>query len=127
MPQKILIVDDELFIQALLKQTLEDFADAGVELLTAGAGEEAWRLVQVERPDLILLDIMLPDISGYEVCKRIKGDPELASIHIIVLTAMGQSVDRQRSFEAGADEYIAKPFDTRHLVERISNVLHVTV
>jgi two-component system alkaline phosphatase synthesis response regulator PhoP len=127
MPKKILIVDDELFIRALLEQTLEDLTDAGVELLSTGTGKEAWRLVQAERPDLVLLDIMLPDISGYEVCERIKGTPELASTHVIVLTAMGQAVDRQRSFEAGADEYIAKPFDTKHLVECISDVLHVTV
>lgn len=127
MPKKILIVDDEVYIRVLLKQTLEDFEDAGIELLSAGDGLEAWDFVQVERPDLIILDVTMPGLSGYEVCQRIKSDPDLSSAHVILLTARGQEADRLRSIEVGANEYITKPFDPDYLIERIADVLGVRV
>lgn len=127
MSQKILIVDDEVHIRVLLTQTLEDFEDAGIELLSAGDGLEAWNVVQAERPDLIILDVMLPGLSGYEVCRRIKSDPALSNIHIIMLTAKGQEADRRRSTEVGANEYITKPFDPGYLVERTADVLGVRI
>ena len=127
MPKKILIVDDEIYVQALLKQVLEDFADVGVGLLVAGGGPEAWDMIQAERPDLIILDLMLPGISGYEICQRIKSDPDLSGIHIIILTARGQVADRRRGIELGADEYITKPFDPKDLVERTAAALDISV
>jgi len=127
MSQKILIVDDEIHIRVLLTQTLEDFEDAGIELLSAGDGLEAWNVVQAKRPDLIILDVMLPGLSGYEVCRRIKSDPALSNIHVIMLTAKGQEADRRRSTEVGANEYITKPFDPDYLVERTADVLSVRI
>ena len=127
MPKKILIVDDEIYVQALLKQVLEDFANAGVELLVASEGQEAWDVVQAEKPDLIILDLMLPRMSGYEICQRIKSNPDLSGIYIIMLTARGQVADRRRGIEMGANEYITKPFDPRTLVQRTAAALDVSV
>lgn len=127
MPQKILIVDDEPNIRTLLRQAFEDFQARGVEMLETGEGGEAWRLIQAEQPDLIILDIMMPGLSGYEICERVKGDPELAKTHVIILTAKGQAADRQRSFEVGADEFILKPFDTVHLIKCVAHALDIAV
>ena len=120
---KILIVDDEPFIRALLEETLEDLEDEGVELLSASNGLEAWQMIQDEHPDLILLDVMMPKMSGYEVCQRIKQDPELADIYVIMLTAKGQEVDRERGMQVGVDEYVTKPVDPDYIVERAQEVL----
>ena len=127
MSKKILIVDDEIHIRALLAQTLEDFESAGIELLLASDGLEAWNVVQTERPELIILDVMLPGLSGYKVCQCIKSDPDLSNIHVIMLTAKGQEMDRRRSTEVGANEYITKPFDPDYLIERTASVLDVRV
>jgi DNA-binding response OmpR family regulator len=127
MPKKILIVDDEPFIRTLLEQTLEDFEDAGVDLLTASNGIEAWELAQKEHPNLVILDLMMPHMSGYEVCERIKSEPTLDHTYVIMLTAKGQQIDRQRGEQAGADEYVTKPFDPDYLIERTENVLGVDV
>ncbi len=127
MPPKILIVDDEPNIRTLLLQALEDLQNNGVKMLETGEGREAWRLIQIEQPELILLDIMMPDLSGYEICQRVKSDPELAKAYVIILTAKGQAADRKHSFEVGADEFILKPFDTAYLIKRVAEVLGVTV
>ncbi len=125
MPKKILIVDDDTHVRILLEQTLEVFEDAGVEVLLATNGREAWDAAQAERPDVIVLDVMMPGISGYEVCERIKGDPDCAHAHVIMLTAKGQARDHQRGIEVGADEYVTKPFSPRRLVARVADVLDV--
>ncbi|MDY7078307.1 MAG: response regulator [Chloroflexota bacterium] len=127
MSKKILIADDQIHIRILLEQALEDLEDAGVELLLAGDGLEAWATAQAQKPDLIFLDVMMPCMSGYEVCQRIKDNPELANIHVILLTAKGQETDRQRSIEVGANEYITKPFDPDYLIERAADVLDVSI
>ena len=127
MPKKILIVDDEPFIRALLEQTLEDFEDVGVELMAAGDGQEAWDMAQEERPNLVILDVMMPFMSGYEVCERIKSEPGLKDTYVILLTAKGQQVDRQRGEQVNADEYVTKPFDPDYLVERTQAVLDISL
>ena len=127
MAKKILIADDDTHVRILLEQTLEDFEDVGVELLLAHDGLQAWNVAQAERPDVIILDVMMPELSGYDVCERIKNDPDLSRIHIIMLTAKGQAKDHRRSIEVGADEYITKPFSPRRLVERVATVLGVQV
>jgi len=125
--QKILIADDEPFIRTLLEQTLEDFEDEGVILLMARNGKEALMLVQTENPDLVFLDVMMPHLSGYEVCRRIKEDAELSSTYVILLTARGQEVDRVRGIDVGADEYITKPFDPDDIIHRTQEILQVEV
>jgi two-component system alkaline phosphatase synthesis response regulator PhoP len=127
MSKKILIADDEVHIRALLKLTLEDLEDAGVELLSASDGLEAWDIAQAEQPDLIILDVMMPSLSGYEVCQLVRCDPDLSNTHIIMLTAKGQESDQGRSIEVGANEYITKPFDPNYLIGRAADVLGVKV
>lgn len=127
MPKRILIADDAIHIRILLAQTLEDFEDVGVELLTASDGLEAWEVIQAKRPDLLILDVMMPGLSGYEVCQRLKSDPGLSHAYVIMLTAKGQAKDHQRGIQVGADEYITKPFNPRHLVRRVAEVLNVQV
>ena len=124
--KKILIVDDEPFIRTLLEETLEEFEDEGTELLVAKNGAEGWELTQKEHPDLIFLDVMMPKMSGYEVCQRIKNNHALSDIYVIVLTAKGQEVDRERGEEVGADEYITKPFDPDYIIERAQEVLDIS-
>ncbi|MBN1934391.1 MAG: response regulator [Anaerolineae bacterium] len=125
--KKILIVDDEPLIRTLLEETLEDFQDHDVELLTAGNGFEGWTVIQKERPQLVILDVMMPKMSGYEVCQKIKQTPEFAGIWVIMLTAKGQEIDRLRGDEAGADEYVTKPFDPDYIIERAGKVLGIDV
>ena len=127
MPKTILIADDAIHIRILLAQTLEDFEDVGVELLTASDGLEAWEVIQARRPDLLILDVMMPGLSGYEVCQRLKSDPGLSHAYVIMLTAKGQAKDHERGIQVGADEYITKPFNPRHLVRRVAEVLNVQI
>jgi two-component system alkaline phosphatase synthesis response regulator PhoP len=119
----ILIVDDEPFIRTLLRETLEDLEEEGVELLSAKNGSEAWETIRRTAPPLVFLDVMMPKMSGYEVCRRVKEDALLSNTYVIMLTARGQEVDRARSQEVGADEYVTKPFDPDYIVARARAVL----
>lgn len=123
--KKILIVDDEAFIRVLLTQTLEDLEDQGVELLTAADGKEALEAALHERPDIIFLDVMMPYLSGYEVCRQVKA--VAPHIYIILLTAKGQAVDKEQGAAAGADEYVTKPFDPDHILARVAKILGLEV
>ncbi len=111
MNKKLLIVDDEAHIRMLIEQTLEDLEDEGVELLFADNGEKALSIIQEERPDLVFLDVMMPKMNGMEVCQRVKKELKLTEVYIILLTAKGQEVDRQKGLDMGADRYMTKPFD----------------
>lgn len=113
MPGKILIVDDEIHIRMLLEQTLEDLEEEhGVLILSAPNGEEGLALIRREKPDVVFLDIMMPRLNGYEVCRKVKEDPALAGgLNIVLLTAKGQEVDRRQGLELGAKLYMTKPFD----------------
>jgi DNA-binding response OmpR family regulator len=123
MAQKILIVDDEVHIRSLLEQTLEDLEDEGVELLMASDGEEALEIIHAERPNLVLLDIMMPILDGFEVCDTVKNKLGLQEVYIILLTAKGQEFDKQKGKEVGADLYMTKPFDPDELLEKSIEVL----
>jgi DNA-binding response OmpR family regulator len=125
--KKILIVDDEVHIRALLEQALEDLEDAGVELFLARDGEEGLRYAREEKPDLMFLDIMMPKKNGYEVCEEIKQDPDLKDIYIIILTAKGQVIDRVRGEEVQANEYITKPFNPDEILQKASYILSVQI
>ena len=123
MKPKILIVDDEAHIRLLLEQTLEDLEDEGVELLIATNGEEALEFIQAERPQLVLLDVMMPKMSGFDVCHAVKREMGLSDVHVMMLTAKGQEFDRQKGHEVGADTYITKPFDPDELLAMAKRVL----
>ena len=113
----VLIVDDEQHIRLLIEQTLEDLEDEGVELQTAVDGEAALDVVRNHKPELVFLDVMLPRINGFEVCRTIKEDLGLAGTTVVMLTAKGQAYDREQGLEAGADRYLTKPFDPDELLE----------
>jgi two-component system phosphate regulon response regulator PhoB len=116
----ILVVEDEAAISTLLAYNLER---EGYRAAEATDGEEALLMVEETRPDLILLDWMLPQTSGIEVCRRLRAKPETRNIPIIMLTARGEEADRIRGLDTGADDYITKPFSTSELLARIRAVL----
>jgi two-component system, OmpR family, alkaline phosphatase synthesis response regulator PhoP len=121
-PRTILIVDDEAHLRSLIHQTLEELEDEEVEVLMAADGEEALAAIESARPDLVFLDVMMPKLSGFDVCQRAKAIPGLTS-YIILLTAKGQEFDRQRGQQVGADLYMTKPFDPDALLEKARAVL----
>ena len=123
MPPTILIVDDEPHLRTLIHQTLEELEDEGVELLTASNGEEALATIEAVKPNLVFLDVMMPKLSGFDVCKRTKQELGLTGVYIVLLTAKGQEFDRQRGQEVGADLYMTKPFDPDALLEKAREVL----
>jgi DNA-binding response OmpR family regulator len=123
MEPKVLIVDDEAHIRLLIEQTLEDLEDEGVELLVASDGEEALEIIQAERPPLVFLDVMMPKMSGFEVCHTVKREWGLQDVTIVMLTAKGQESDRQKGEAVGADTYITKPFDPDELLALTEQVL----
>ena len=117
---KILVVDDEIYIVHILDFSL---GMEGYEVVTALDGEQALEKARSEKPDLIVLDIMMPKLDGYETCKRLKADPATKDMPVILLSAKGRNVDQKVGFEVGADDYITKPFSPRKLVERINAIL----
>jgi len=119
----ILIVDDEAHLRSLIQQTLEELEDEGVELLTASNGEEALASIESERPGLVFLDVMMPKLSGFDVCSRTKHGLGLKEVYIVLLTAKGQEFDRQKGHEVGADLYMTKPFDPDALLQKARDVL----
>ncbi len=123
MGQKLLIVDDEAHIRMLIEQTLEDLEDEGVELLFAENGEEALNLIQQEEPNLVFLDVMMPKMNGMEVCHKVKKELKLSQVYIILLTAKGQEVDRQKGLDMGADRYMTKPFDPDEMLSIAEEIL----
>jgi two-component system alkaline phosphatase synthesis response regulator PhoP len=120
---KILVVDDEIYIVHILDFSL---GIEGYEVMTALDGEQALAKVAQDKPDLIVLDIMMPRLDGYETCKALKGNPDTKDIPVILLSAKGRNVDQKVGFEVGADDYITKPFSPRKLVERINAILGQT-
>ncbi len=120
MPDKILVVDDELHIRELVKFNL---MKEGFEVSEAGDGHAAVKMVRTEKPDLVILDLMLPGLDGLEVCRSLKGRRETAAIPIIMLTAKSEEIDKVIGLELGADDYLTKPFSTRELTARVKAVL----
>jgi two-component system alkaline phosphatase synthesis response regulator PhoP len=123
MEQKILIVDDESHIRMLIEQTLEELEDEGVEFLTAENGEIAFNIIQRKKPQLVFLDVMMPKMNGMEVCRKVKKELLLDNVFIVLLTAKGQELDRQRGNEVGADVYMTKPFDPEAILSKAREVL----
>ena len=123
MDKKILIVDDEAHIRMLIGQTLEELEDEGVEFLTADNGLTALELIQSEKPNLVFLDVMMPKMNGMEVCRKVKQELGMKDVFIIILTAKGQELDKQKGQEVGADVYMTKPFDPEVLLTKAKQVL----
>lgn len=121
--EKILIVDDEEHICELIKFNLEK---NGYKAIVAGNGIDALKIVREEMPQLILLDVMLPGMDGYDVCKEIRKDNAISSIPVIMITARGEEFDKVLGLELGADDYMTKPFSIRELVARVKAILRRT-
>jgi DNA-binding response OmpR family regulator len=112
MSHKIVIIDDEVHIRSLLEQTLEELEEEhNVEIFTASDGKGGLALIQKERPQVVFLDIMMPKMNGYEVCRSVKGNSGFDETNIILLTAKGQEIDRKQGMDCGALKYMTKPFD----------------
>ncbi len=120
---KILVVDDEIYMVDVLDVSL---GMEGYGMVTALDGEEALQKVKSEQPDLIVLDIMMPKLDGYETCRQLKSDPATRHIPVILLSGKGRNADQRLGFDAGADDYITKPFSPRKLVERVNALLDET-
>ena len=117
---RILIVDDEPNIVLALEMLMKR---EGYEIRTVGDGEKAVEAAGTFRPDLILLDVMMPRMDGYEVCQRIRSDDSLKGIFIVMLTAKGREVEKEKGLALGADLYITKPFSTREVVHKVKEML----
>ncbi len=116
----ILVIEDE---RDLLKVLEYNLRQAGHQVHTAARGKDGLRLAREKRPDLVLLDLMLPDLPGTEICRTLRGAPETAGIAVIMLTARGEEIDRVLGLELGADDYVVKPFSVRELLLRIQAIL----
>ena len=116
----MLVVDDDRVIQQLLEVNLEL---EGYDVKRASNGDEALKLVRSFKPDIVLLDVMMPKLDGREVCRRIKGDPATAAIPVVFLSARAQDMDVNSGLEHGASAYITKPFDPVDLLQTVEKVL----
>ena len=116
----LLVVDDDAFIARLLEI---ECSAAGYDVRTAGSGDRALELAQERCPDLILADVMMPNMDGFELTRRLRMDERTTGAKVILLTARGMSADRLEGFAVGADDYVIKPFDTTELLARIGDVL----
>jgi CheY-like chemotaxis protein len=118
--KSVLIAENERVLRALIRAT---FRNSDLRLLEASSGTEALALAQQEHPHVLLLDVGLPGLDGYAVCRALKKDPRTADIRVVMLTARAQRADRERGTEAGADSYITKPFSTDELRQHVQRLL----
>lgn len=124
MSKRILVVDDEPNIVLSLEFLMEK---QGYEVRSAYDGEQALEAISEAPPDLVLLDINMPKVNGYEVCAAIRADPKLKDVRILILTAKGRDVEREKGLAMGADEYVTKPFSTLEVVEKVHELLENSI
>jgi DNA-binding response OmpR family regulator len=117
---KIVIAEDEPDIRELIAFTLRF---AGHEVIAGANGEEGYQLARQEKPDLCMFDVRMPKMTGYEACKKIKADPDTSHIPVVFLSAKGQETEIEQGLQAGADEYLLKPFAPDQLTERLREIL----
>ncbi len=117
---RILVAEDEKDIRELIAFTLRF---AGFDVLLATNGAEAVEIAEAERPDLVILDVRMPKMSGYEACRRLKENPQTASLPVVFLSAKGQDSEIQQGLESGAEEYILKPFAPDELIQQVRGIL----
>jgi two-component system phosphate regulon response regulator PhoB len=120
---RVLVVEDEADLREVLSYNL---TQAGHHVRVVGSGKEALSAIKAERPDLVLLDLMLPDMSGVDVCRTVKQEPATREVRVVMVTAKGEEIDRVVGFELGADDYVVKPFSVRELLLRVQAVLRRT-
>lgn len=122
-PSKVLVVDDNAQNLELLSAYIEDVPD--ITILAAANGTDALAKIAEHQPDLILLDIMMPKMSGFEVCRTLKGDPKTRDIQIIMVTALNEVGDHERAVDCGTDEFLTKPVNRIELITRVKSLLRV--
>jgi DNA-binding response OmpR family regulator len=122
-PPVVLVADDEPTMLELVARHLRSLEQPKLEVIEASDGDEAWTLARERLPDLVVLDVMMPGMSGWEVCRKIRHDASLAHTGVVMLTGIGESLNEATSPLFGADEYIDKPFDLEQLDQRITSVL----
>lgn len=115
----LLIADDEPGVRALVRMTLEG---GDYDIVEAANGDDALAMARSRKPDLIFLDVMMPGLSGVDVCKALKGDPGMRDIRVVLLTAKAQDADREEGLTAGADDYFTKPFSPLSLIAKVDEV-----
>ncbi len=127
MSKKILIVDDEVNMRMLLKEALEEFEDKGVELLVAENGSDAIESIRTEKPDLVILDVMMPGMDGFDVCNTIKNELGMKDVYVLILSADGQEFNKQKSNDVGTDGFMTKPFDPDEIAEKVAQILKIEI
>ena len=127
MYKKILIVDDEVNMRMLLKEALEEFEEKGVELLIVENGSDAIESVRAEKPDLVILDAMMPGVNGFDVCSAIRNELAMKDVYILMLSADGQEINKQKSKNVGSDGFMTKPFDPDEIVEKGARILKMEI
>src|SRR5215470_8300670 len=120
--KKILVVDDT---PHNVKMLVDLLSAKGFETLTASSGKEGLDLIETERPDLVLLDVMMPGLDGYEVCRKIRANPEYGILPVIMVTALDPTRERIKGLDAGADDFLTKPVNTAELVARVRSLLRI--
>ena len=123
MVKKIVIVDDEEHIRFLIEELLDDLEGEDIEVLTADNGADGLELIKLEKPNLVFLDVMIPRMNGFDVCRAVKGELGMKDVYIVILTAKGQELDKEMAREVGADIYVNKPFDPDTLLELAEKIL----
>ncbi len=127
MSKKILIVDDEMKMRMLLKETLESLEDKGVELLLAENGKDAIESIRAEKPELVILDVIMPGMDGFEVCNTIKNELGMKDVYVLMLTTEGQEFNRQKSIEVGTDFFMTKPFDPDEMSQKVAKIIEIEI
>ena len=123
MTKRILIAEDEAYLRLLILQSIEELEDEGVEISMAEDGAQALEYINSEHPQLVLLDVMMPFVNGFEVCQKVRSDPNPPQPYIILLTAKGQEYDKLRGNQAGADVYMTKPFNPDELLSAVRKAI----
>ncbi len=123
----ILIVDDEPGMRILLEQTLEDLEEKGVKIIMACNGKDAIEYIKKERPLIVLLDVMMPEMNGFEVCRAVKKELGIKGVYVLMLTAKGQEIDKQMGNDVGVDDYMTKPFNPDDIVEKVAGILGIEI
>ncbi len=127
MSKKILIVDDELNMRRLLKEGLEEFENKGVELLLAENGKDAIESIRTEKPELVILDVMMPGMDGFEVCNTIKNELGMKDVCVLMLSADGQVFNKKKNIDVGADGFMTKPFDPDAIIGKVAKILEIEI
>lgn len=123
MSKQILIVDDEPYIQMLIEHTLQGLTEQGVTIHKADNGQDALNFIQTKQPELVFLDVMMPQMNGFAVCQTIKNDLKMENIYIAIVSGRIQEFDQQYGLKVGANQYITKPFDPQKILEIALDVL----